>query len=341
MTQRTKLIDLAAQLEPGLRSAFLAAVAELTSEAEVGRVTSHIEHGDVAAAIAALHIDPAAFSAVESQIAAAFERGGRETVAAFPRLVDGAGARVVVRFNMRNPRADAWLSNHSGMLIRQITDDQLAGVRVAMQAGLEAGRNPRSIALDIVGRMNRVTGRREGGLVGLTSSQMEAVARARAELLSGDKAMMQSYLGRARRDRRFDRQVMAAIREGRAVPADIAGRMVGRYADRLLLLRGETIARTEVLASLHQAQDEAFRQAVDTGVITQEQVRRAWHTAGDQRVRDSHRGMHGNSVGLNEPFISPSGARLMYPCDPAGPASETINCRCWVENRIDFLANIR
>jgi hypothetical protein len=47
-------------------------------------------------------------------------------------------------------------------------------------------------------------------------------------------------------------------------------------------------------------------------------------------------------VGLKEPFTSPTGARLMYPGDTslgAGPA-ETIQCRCTVSVRIDFLANI-
>ncbi|MDB5724627.1 MAG: putative head morphosis protein, partial [Novosphingobium sp.] len=62
--------------------------------------------------------------------------------------------------------------------------------------------------------------------------------------------------------------------------------------------------------------------------------------AGDKRVRDTHRGMNHQTVGQNESFVSPSGARLRYPGDPLAPAAEIINCRCWTENSIDFMKGL-
>jgi len=48
---------------------------------------------------------------------------------------------------------------------------------------------------------------------------------------------------------------------------------------------------------------------------------------GDGRTRDSHLAAHGQVVDVDKPF-EVGGAELMHPHDPAGPAKETINCRC-------------
>jgi SPP1 gp7 family putative phage head morphogenesis protein len=52
-----------------------------------------------------------------------------------------------------------------------------------------------------------------------------------------------------------------------------------------------------------------------------------WMTAMDDRVRLTHMGLDGKIVPFDEPFIV-GGAAMMFPCDPAGPAAEIINCRC-------------
>lgn len=58
---------------------------------------------------------------------------------------------------------------------------------------------------------------------------------------------------------------------------------------------------------------------------------KTWHTQLDLRVRNTHRGMQGQKVLIDEKFHSPSGATLMYPGDPTAPLSETASCRCVVK----------
>ncbi|PSJ60747.1 phage minor head protein [Pseudaminobacter soli (ex Li et al. 2025)] len=339
LTPREQFEQLVANFEPLIRKAFEDAIEDIKSRAEIGRIVERLERRDIDGTMKALHLDPAAFRPLDTAISNTFNGGGVATTGRLPPLREPGGGQVIIRFDTRNVRAEDWLRDHSGQLITNIVDDQRIAIRTAMVSGLERGLNPRSTALDIVGRINRVSGVREGGIIGLTAQQERFAASYLEDLLSGDPARMRSTLDRARRDKRFDRSVMKAINEGRSVDAELAGRMVGRYRDRLLQLRGETIARTETMAALNESQMEAMRQAVDGGVDPTTIVK-VWHSAHDNRVRDSHREMHGQEVGLNGKFISPSGAMLAYPGDPSAPANEIINCRCWMETKIDFLAGL-
>jgi len=223
-------------------------------------------------------------------------------------------------------------------------DDQRRTIRSALVQGQEAGRNPRNTALDIVGRINRDTGRRQGGLLGLTSQQAQWVQSARSELASGDPAQMRNYLGRKQRDKRFDSLVRRAIADERPVSSADINRLVGRYSDSLLRLRGETIARTETLTSAHAGQMEGMQQLIESGKVQASNVRRIWKATGDGRTRDSHLALHGESVGWNEAFTSPmTGASMMHPGDATmgAPGEDTIQCRCYMEVRVDYLANVR
>ena len=217
-------------------------------------------------------------------------------------------------------------------------------MRLVLDAGMTEGRNPRATALDIVGRLNRATGMREGGILGLNAAQTDAVIRARAELLSGDPAMLRNYLARARRDKRFDRLVMKAIREGRPMGRADVDAITGRYKDRLLQLRGETIARTETLASLNAGKEEGIRQLIDSGKVQRSAVKKVWRATGDDRTRDSHMALNGEEVGIDTAFTSPlTGAQMMYAHDTSrgAPASETIGCRCFYEIKVDYFAPFR
>ena len=207
------------------------------------------------------------------------------------------------------------------------------------EAGIAEGRGPRAVALDITGRIDRATGRRTGGILGLTSQQTQYVISARAELLSGDRAALQNYLGRTRRDKRYDRLVMAAMDAGKPLSAADVDRITGRYKDRLLQLRGETIARTESITALRAGRAEGYRQLVESGAVTADQITVTWSATGDARVRDIHRAMDGQKVKFGRLFTSPTGAQMEFPGDLSHGAHgvDVINCRCYAAYRIRFI----
>lgn len=331
-----RLID---EWEPRLRKAFLEAVYRLRDRAQIEAIERALERGDIETALRAVGLDPASFRALDRAIAEAYESAGEYTAKYVPAAVGVGGLRVIFQFSVRNVLAEEWLRTYSSELIRDIVEDQRQAVRNHLVAGMQAGANPRTTALDLVGRVNQSTGRREGGVIGLASSQEQWVRDYAAKLST--QSRLHEALENKLRDARFDRTIQRAMRDGAPIPVTTREAMVRAYRNRALRYRAETIARTESLRSLHAAQEEAIRQAIDSGALSRDRVSFIWRSAQDSRVRDTHKSLDGQTVRMGDMFVSPSGARLEYPGDPRAPISEVINCRCWREPRIDFLRGLR
>jgi uncharacterized protein with gpF-like domain len=214
------------------------------------------------------------------------------------------------------------------------------------------GRNPKNVALDIIGRVDYATGKRTGGIIGLTSNQSNWVGNVRNELQEINRAIVEKlpqaevsgYFNRELRNKRFDRTILKAVRENQPLPQDTIEKLVTNYKNNALQYRGETIGRTEAIQSLNASKHEAIKQAVDMGAVKASAVKRIWDSAGaDGRTRASHLAMDGQSVGLDEPFTSPDGFQLMFPGDTSlgADAGEIINCRCNVRDEIDFFDGVK
>lgn len=339
-SNRSKVANLVRSFEPVLRKAFLAAVDDITASADLKRIVTALEANDIDGALRAVHLDPAAFRPLDVALSQAYEGGGNSAASQLSLFDDPQGNRLVVRFDARNPRAEAWLSGYSSKLIKAIVDDQRASIRSALERGMAAGTNPRTVGLDIVGRVDKATGKRTGGIIGLTEAQEQYVQNFRAEL-QGEGAELRTALMRQRRDMRLDNRILSAINNGKSLDAETIRTLLTRYRASLLQMRGEAIGRTEAQTSVHKGQDEAYQQAIGAGKIDAKNVTKVWDSSGDSRVRETHRLLDGQRVKFDGYFISESGARLRYPGDPAAPASEIINCRCSVEYDVNFLADVK
>ncbi len=126
-------------------------------------------------------------------------------------------------------------------------------------------------------------------------------------------------------------QISDAVVEGvgQAVAGGFgAGETIAQITDRIdevykfaVDSRAERVARTEVIAASNAG---AFDAMEKTGV-----ERKGWLSSRDAKVRETHKAIEeAGPVGLREPFVSPSGAALQYPGDPAGGPGEVVNCRC-------------
>lgn len=330
-TLRQQLAELIDRLSPDMEKAFLEAIADIKSEIVLKEVVERLERRDIQGAIEALHIDPAAFRPLSEAIRLAFNAGGILTTGNMPRLTDPMGGRVVFRWDVENQAAQSIIRNLSSTLITNVTEDTKEMARERIEAGFALGQGPNTIALDIAGRVSKITGKREGSLIGMTTGLARTVENARAALASGDIEGMNHYLTLGRRDKRFDAQVRKAIAAGKPLNQDAVAKITGRLKDRYVQLRAETISRTETGMSVNAAQHAAFQQGLDNAGRDASLVTRTWKSAGDRRVRHTHSVLNNQEMqGMDLPFTSPSGAMMRFPGDSAlgAGASEVVGCRC-------------
>jgi len=330
MATRREIIRAIERLEPSISAGFEASIYKIRSSVPIGRLVAAIQAGDLDTARQLLNLSPARFSEFIESNRGAFLVGGNFSA-------NQAPASLGFAFNVNSPRAAQYLLEKSSSLLDLIINDQNQMIRQVLSEGIDAGVNPRTMALDLVGRIDRRTGRRTGGRLGLTANQARYVSSAKSELLSGDTGELRNYLTRQARDKRFDSMVLKAIADETPIPIPDAERIANRYSDNLLKVRGETIARTEAMESFHAGQDEALQQAIEEGYARPEDIVKVWSASGDSRVRDGHRAMDGQTVGVNELFTDPvTGDRLRYPADSQASAASRVNCRCAMIQRVDW-----
>ncbi|HBO4454306.1 TPA: hypothetical protein L4U65_002899 [Pseudomonas aeruginosa] len=312
--------------EPALQRAYLERVRSVTDAAVVAEIERYINEQDEDSIVSALSLG--LLAVFLEQLRSTYLAGATLEIKLFP-------GRPAPEFDPVGPGPSTWLSEHARALQRDIDDATRLAVRHTIQMADLLGRPARSTALDIVGRRSPQTGQRAGGITGLSGNYAQAVANARAQLLSGDPAQMRQYLTRTRRDRRFDRLVERAVEARRPVPSADVDRIVGRYSERLLRTRAEQIAATEAHDAFSAGRDQVYEQLVANG-LERSRVLKTWHNVGDNRVRHTHSPMQGQRQQLGSPFVTGGGALLMFPGDQTLGAgdNETAGCRCWVEYEI-------
>ena len=309
-----RLLRLVANAETRLRiaatNAIIAArdapgtLAELMVLLEQGRIEEAIEAAGRAGAIR-----------IEDEYAAVYTLSGQNGTKFLEDVLDA-----VIGFDQVHWRAVDHMREERLRFIREFTDSQRDATRAALVDGIERGLNPIEQA------------RNFRSSVGLTARQQEAVINYRHLLERAGEGDSEA-LTRQLRDRRFDPTVRRAVASRVPLSQAQIDRMVERYRERYIKYRAEVIGRTEALRAVHAGNDEAYRQAIDEGVINLDELQRTWVTARDERVRETHRAAGGQVRGINEPFIV-GGAQMRYPGDPQGPARETIQCRCALATRL-------
>lgn len=325
------------------RNRFLEALDQVAADIDLDNLATLIEAGRVEAAVQAVGLSPAAFEGMAAVTSTAVAASARETAKIVPPrdAPDGSG-KVRFTFRVGNPRAEAAVNDLNTELMRGlrggpgITTEGANAIREHIRAGLREGKNPRDIARRIRGTWDSQTRTFKGGILGLTDRQSQHVRNAERQLRSGDPTELRKYLGRKLRDKRFDRSVLKAIREGTPLPERTIKNATDAYTRKYTNFRAETIARDQALSALSEGQQQALDQAVEDGHVTNNQIVQEWVTARDDRVRNAHRAIPGMNPGgrrRGETFDTPLGP-LRYPRDPRGRAANTINCRCSLAPRI-------
>ena len=319
-----------AKQERSVRVAFLKAIADKGSSLNLRALARAIERGDLNQALNIAGLTRVDMFPLDQSLIGSYVAGAATVAEAAPAFAASFG------FDGRATRAEAFARDHVGGLVTRIVDDQRTMLQTVISERIGLGNDPGRIALDIAGRVNRATGVREGGFIGLDSNRARFLGNARDQLESLDAG----YFTRKLRNKRFDGLVRRAIADGKPLSQVDINRITQAYANNLLLDRGKTIARTESITALRAGRHEGVIQAIEQGAIKEDSLERVWSTTGDSRVRDDHADVDGMRVkGKDTPFVLPDGSRLMFPGDSSlgAAASQTIQCRCFEEFSVDWL----
>lgn len=334
--QRALFEALVAKYGKKIADAFINAINDLRANVDLQLLVKALAENDINAAESALHLDQAALAKLRTAITETYDAGGQTAVSGMPVLRDAAGAKLVIRFDPGHQRAEQWLKEESSTLIKNLIDPE--PIRDALAAGMRAGSNPLQTALDLVGRVDRASGKRTGGLIGLSRPQAEYLQSAQEELASTDPKLLRNYLARNLRDRRYDKSVLKAIESGEPIPVQTQQSAAISYSNRLLKARADLIGKQESFAALETAKAESYQQVIDRGAVAQSAVRKKWHHFANEHPRLQHIAMNGTAVGISQRFILPDGTAMRFPHDPSAPIRQTAGCYCQADYKIDFLA---
>jgi hypothetical protein len=338
LSQRQVLENLANEWEQQLAQEWLGAIRSITSAVVLKDLIAELERGNLEAAMRMLDITPERFARFEAGILSAYNSGGVATVNGMPALRGPDGNRVTFSWGVRNLPAEQAMRQHAAGLVDGLVVEQLTSVRNVLVDGLSRGQNQRQTALGLVGKINRRTGFREGGLIGLTPSSVQTLDKIYGGLRAGDAQAMRDYLGYQLRDKRFDGHVRRALEQGGPVPADAVDRIVVSYSNRALKYRADNLALTETNIALTKAKNDAFQQQIDAGKLEAEDVTKTWGRSVSKEKRADHLAMVGQTVPFSQLFTLPDGVQCTGPHDPNLPAHHLVGCKCVMDYSVDFTA---
>lgn len=305
--QLDRLEALLDDLEASVAAEFREFIRAVNSDEVFGMIAARLEAGDLDGALDIVDSYVVRFSNVLPAVQATAGTAAAAELAAL------AGEfAIAISFDPSHPRAAALVRANRLLLIREFTEEQRSATRQAIARAFDEGTGTAG------------TARAFRNSIGLTTAQEGWVSSYEQLLRNRDKKALE----RALRDRRFDRTTARSIALDKPLTeAQIAAR-VDRYRARALMMRSETIARTEAVRATSQAREEALQQMIEQTGIDPRRVQRVWNATRDARVRDAHRAMDSQRRLLGLTFEDGNGNQLRYPGDPQAPADTTINCRC-------------
>lgn len=207
--------------------------------------------------------------------------------------------KLPVFFDVLNPGVLDALRDLDSKVMTQLKDDIRETVRAIQHAGFINSETPAQTAQNL------------RSLIGLGPTQVGQVNNFRRALERGDVAKALSYKAR---DRRSD----SAIKKGN-LSRDRIAKMTDAYAKRRVTINAQTTARTAATDALKKGQDLTWRQMESAGMVPDGYMLiKSWQTVGDNRVRDAHRAMQGQTVPFNQPY---SNGQMI-------PGEGDYSCRC-------------
>jgi hypothetical protein len=240
-----------------------------------------------------------AFGPMRQRVQRATEQSAEATTKLLPARV---AKEAVVAFDILNPKVIEAIKDLDTRVLTTLRESVREAVREAVKIGLEDGIGPKEIARGV----------RE--VVGLAPNQVRAVNNFEKALRSGDMGALTRQL----RDRRFDSTVRRLFGAGEKLSESQVTRMVSQYRKRFVAFHAETVSRTATLDAVKLGQRLTWEGAIEAGAVDKHRLMKRWVGVKDDREREEHLEMEGETVPFDQPFSN--GQDI--------PGDTDYNCRC-------------
>jgi hypothetical protein len=252
------LDDFAVSLEPRLARAYAAVLAGLRAAFTLAQWDDIVQRGDVTPITEALNAQPLQMALRESVAASAGETA--------------ILGQLKVEFDILHPYVSDALRIFESRAIQTLEQEVRSGVLAYLNTTVSRGINPREIARGLRDQ------------IGLPPNLVQAGARYREMLTSGDAGQLKQALTRAIRDKRFDGTIERAISGQTSLTREQIDRQMERWYERALTVHTETIARTASMDAVNVGNRLAWQQVVADGQVSIHNLRRYWVVAKDEKV---------------------------------------------------------
>lgn len=191
------------------------------------------------------------------------------------------------------------------------------------EASLLIGKNRLNVFAENFNHAAYELEKRAGGVVSFNLFNDKSVAR----LLKQKPKMLPEWKIDEEKDYKWNRQKV----ENSITQGIIQGKRIDEITDDLVdnlctqnNNRMRTFARTSMTGAQNAGRQELMEEADDEGI----KVKKQWVATLDNRTRDTHADLDGQTVDIDQPF-EVDGMEIMFPGDPACAFPELVyNCRC-------------
>ena len=236
---------------------------------------------------------------VSEQVYDTIRRAFQQTVPDLPKggTVDHV---LAVSFNRLNPDVLAAIQQLDSAVIEGLKTDIREAVRMVIAEGLKNGDSPSTIAMGL------------RDYIGLGPTQAQEVLNFRDALMGVDGRSVADY---SLRNRVVDGLLK---RNGSLTPAQVE-KYTDAYRKARIANNTTTVATTAMKDSYKLGQRASWLDAADKGVVPADYtVLKTWVGVMDDREREEHVAMEGETVPMDEPYSNGN----------MDPGDDTYNCRC-------------
>lgn len=266
-------------------------IAEQYSETSIARL---IETGQINSVIEEA-FNEAVLNAAYAPVRERMRSGVTDTMKYVSKYELPRRGTIEFAFDSLSPNVITGIRELESKVITNMQSDVREVARAYVESGLRDGINPRTISRSL------------RSVIGLAPNQELAVSNFRKSLEEGD---VSKALGYKLRDKR--------LKVTDSLTTEQIDKATDAYRKKMIAFNAETNARTAALDSQKLAQKLSWEQAINQGIVDGDRLRKKWVGVKDDRERDEHLAMEGETVPFNARYSNGEDV----------PGDSTYNCRC-------------